>query len=116
MKSKLKIAVLLDISRAYERELLTGITNYNKLHDKFIFFFYSPKYVHSAHEDSVIDRIIAWQPQGIFTREIGGIKHLLGLNIPTVIAPNAGLFDNHINLWGDGYEMGRMVADHFISK
>lgn len=116
MKSKLKIAVLLDISRAYERELLTGITNYNKLHDKFVFFFYSPKYVHSAHEDSVIDRIIAWQPQGIFTREIGGIKHLLGLNIPTVIAPNAGLFDNHINLWGDGYEMGRMVADHFISK
>ena len=116
MKSKLKIAVLLDISRAYERELLTGITNYNKLHDKFTFFFYSPKYVHSAHEDSVIDRIIAWQPQGIFTREIGGIKHLLGLNIPTVIAPNAGLFDNHINLWGDGYEMGRMVADHFISK
>lgn len=116
MKIKLKIAVLLDISRAYERELLTGITNYNKLHDKFNFFFYSPKYVHLAHEDGVIDRIIAWQPQGIFTREIGEIKRLFELNIPTVIAPNTGLFANHINLWGNGYEIGRMVADHFISK
>ena len=106
----------MDVSRTYERDLLTGITNYNKLHDKFNFFFYSPKYVHSVHEDSVIDRIIAWQPHGIFAREIGGIKRLLELNIPTVIAPNAGLFDNHINLWGDGYEIGRMVGDHFVSK
>ena len=116
MKSKLKIAVLMDVSRAYERELLTGITNYNKLHDKFIFFFYSPKYVHSVHEDSVIERIIAWQPQGIFAREIAGLKRLLELNVPTIIAPNAGLFANHINLWGNGYDIGRLVGEHFISK
>ena len=116
MKNKLKIAVLIDASRAFERDLLAGITNYNKLHEKFNFFFYSPKYVHSSHEDSVIDRIIAWQPQGIFTREIGAINRILDLNIPTVISPNTGLFANHINLWGDGYGIGRMVADHFISK
>ena len=112
----MKIAVLIDVSRAFERDLLAGITNYNKLHDKFNFFFYSPKYIHSLHEDSVIDRIIAWKPQGIFTREIGAINRLLELNIPTVISPITGLFANRINLWGNGYEIGRMVADHFISK
>lgn len=116
MKNKLKIAVLLDVSRAFERDLLAGITNYNKLHDKFTFFFNSPKYVHSDYEDGLIDRIIAWQPHGIFTREVGGIKRLLELNVPTVIAPNTGLFANYINLWGDGYEIGKMVGDHFISK
>ena len=116
MKEKLKIAVLLDVSRAFDRDLLAGITNYNKLHDKFIFFFYSPKYVHSAHEDSVIDRIIAWHPQGIFTREIGAINRLLEVNIPTIISPNTDLFANHINLWGDGYELGKIVGEHFISK
>ena len=116
MKKKLKIAVLLDISRAYERDLLTGVTNYNKLHDKFIFFFYSPKYVHAENEKMLIQRLIAWKPDGILTRELGGLYRLLDLNIPLIIAPHTKPYAGYINLWGDGRGLGKMVAEHFISK
>ncbi|WP_276504731.1 XylR family transcriptional regulator [Terrimonas pollutisoli] len=116
MKNKLKLVVLLDASRAYDRDLLTGITNYNKLHDKFVFFFHSPKYIHDENVDTLFKRIIDWKPDGIFTREIGGLKKLLGLNIPIIIAPHTKLYKDHINLWGDENGIGRMVGEHFIKK
>ena len=116
MKKKLKIAILLDVSRAYERDILKGITNYNNLHEKFVFFLAAPNYVHEENEERLIERILAWKPDGILTGEGAGLKSLLALPIPIIILPHTKLYPNHINVWGEGHELGEMVAEHFISK
>ncbi|MBS0027649.1 XylR family transcriptional regulator [Chitinophaga sp. 22321] len=116
MKKKLKIAILLDVSRAYDRGLLMGITNYNRLHDNFVFFFYSPKYIHTDSEEQLVQRISEWQPDGILAREVINLQGLFALNIPIIVAPHTHLYPDKINIWGDDYRVGEMVAGHFISK
>jgi len=116
MKKKLKIAVLLDISRTYDRDLLQGITKYNKLHGKFNFFFHSPKYIHGENDVSLINRVIDWKPDGVLTREIEGLQSLIELNIPLIIVPYKKMFEGHINIWGNNRGMGEMAAKYFIEK
>lgn len=117
MKNKLKIAILLDVSRAYDRALLTGLTGYNKIHDRFVFFSYSPKYIHTGDDaDALIQRVIAWRPDGIFAREVVNLQALLELGIPLIVAPHTSLYPAQINVWGDGMAMGREVAEYFISR
>ncbi|ANE49733.1 XylR family transcriptional regulator [Flavisolibacter tropicus] len=116
MKTKLKIAVLVDVSRAYDRDILLGATNFNKLHNKFLFFFYSPKYLGKENQEMLVERIKAWNPDGILTREIEGVQSLLCLNIPLIIFPHTKLYRDHINVWGDNKEIGEMAARHFVAK
>ncbi len=117
MRNKLKIAILLDASRAYDRALLTGITGYNRIHDGFVFFSYSPKYIHTPdNEDTLVRRIIDWKPDGMLVREVVNLKPLLALDIPLIVAPHTSLYPGQINVWGDGNLMGREVAEYFISR
>lgn len=116
MKNKQKVAVLLDVARAYDRDVLTGIANFNKIHDKFIFFFFSPKYVQSSGQTNTIERVIDWKPDGVLTREIDEFKLLLNLNIPLIIFPHTNLYKDRINAWGDNKGVGKTAADYFIAK
>lgn len=116
MKNKQKVAVLLDVSRAYERSILAGITSFNKIHDKFIFFFFSPKYIHSDKQTALIKRVIDWKPDGVLTRELDGFAPLLNLDIPLIILPDTNLYKNNMNLWGNNKAIGKVAAEYFISK
>lgn len=116
MKNKQKVAVLLDVARAYDRDILAGITTFNKIHDKFIFFFFSPKYVHSGTQANAINRVIDWKPDGILTREIDDFELLLNLDIPLIIFPHTNLYKDKINSWGNNKGIGKTAADYFIAK
>ncbi|MDH7461748.1 XylR family transcriptional regulator [Chitinophagaceae bacterium 26-R-25] len=116
MNKKLKIAVLVDVSRAYDRDILLGFTNFNKIHNKFIFFAFSPNYIHPENQKTLIDRVIAWKPDGILTREIEGFERLLNLDIPLIISPHTSLYKDKINLWGRNKVIGETAAVYFISK
>jgi LacI family transcriptional regulator len=116
VKNKLKIVVLMDASRAYDRDLSMGISNFNKLHDKFVFFFISPKYIGQNNLHQLQKRIIAWKPDGIFTRELKGFKSLLKLNVPVIIFPHTKLYKDLVNVWGDNYGVGEMAANYLITK
>ncbi|MBV4359692.1 XylR family transcriptional regulator [Pinibacter aurantiacus] len=116
MKNKQKVAVLLDVARAYDRDILAGITTFNKIHDKFIFFFFSPKYVHSGSQANAINRVIDWKPDGILTREIDEFELLLDLDIPLIIFPHTNLYKDKINSWGNNKGVGKTAADYFIAK
>lgn len=116
MNKKLKIAVLVDVSRAYDRDILLGFTNFNKIHNKFIFFAFSPNYIHPENQKTLIDRVIAWKPDGILTREIEGFERLLDLDIPMIISPHTSLYKDKINLWGRNKAIGETAAVYFISK
>jgi LacI family transcriptional regulator len=116
VKQKLKVAVLADVSRAYDRDILTGFANFNRIHDRFIFFSFSPKYIQGNNQAALVDRVIAWKPDGILTREIDGFEQLLDLDIPLIIAPHTCLYKDKINLWGSNKAVGEAAADYFISK
>ncbi|MBO9732408.1 MAG: XylR family transcriptional regulator [Chitinophaga sp.] len=116
MKKKLKVAVLADVSRAYDRDMLAGVTHFNKIHDKFIFFPFTPKYIQHNDQAALIERVIAWKPDGVITREIDGFEKLLDLDVPLIIAPHTTLYKNKINLWGHNCVIGNVAAEYFISK
>jgi LacI family transcriptional regulator, galactose operon repressor len=116
VKKKLKIVVLVDISRGFDRDVLAGITRFNRIYDKFQFFFYTPKYVDEQNQKKIVSRIKSWQPDGILTREIKGFESLLKLNIPLIMFPQTNLYKDHINVWPDNKAIGEMAAGHFISK
>jgi LacI family transcriptional regulator len=116
VKNKLKIAVLVDVSRGFDREVLDGISHFNKLYDKFQFFFYTPKYVDEEKQKKIVHRIKAWKPDGILTREIEGFESLLDMDIPLIIFPHTNLYRDHVNVWPDNKAIGEMGARHFISK
>jgi LacI family transcriptional regulator len=116
LKSKQKVVVLLDVTRAYDRDVLAGITSFNKIYDKFIFFFFSPKYAQSDNQSKLKERLIDWKPDGVLTREIDEFKLLLGLNVPTLIFPHTSLYPDKINVWGDNKGIGRIAANYFVSK
>lgn len=116
MKNKLKIVVLMDTSRAYDRDLLMGISNFNKLHDKFTFFFISPRYIGNNNLQQIQKRIIKWEPDGILTRELEGFKSLMRLKAPLIIFPHTKLYKDLINVWGDNLSIGEMAANYMLSK
>jgi len=116
VRDKLKVAVLVDGSRAYERDLLKGVANFNKVHNKFIFFPFSPKYIRIENENTLIDRVIAWKPDGVLTGEIEGFERLFDLDIPLIISPHTNLYKGKINLWAQNKIIGEMAANYFISK
>lgn len=106
----------MDTSRAYDREVLMGISNFNKLHDKFSFFFISPKYIGKNNLNQIEKRIISWKPDGILTRELEGFKSLIRLKVPVIIFPHTKLYKDLINVWGDNRAIGETAANYHLSK
>ena len=115
-KQKFKVAVLLDASRAYDRDILKGVTHFNSLYDKFNFFFYSPKYIHPSNQLKLIDRLADWQPHGVICRELTGIEKILTWNIPVIVSPHTKLYENCVNLWADNFLIGELAAEYFLKK
>jgi len=106
----------MDASRAYDRDLLMGISHFNKLHDKFTFFFISPRYIGEENQRQLVKRIMAWKPDGILTRELEGFKRLIRLNIPVIVFPHTKLYRAFINVWADHRAIGATAAEHLVSK
>lgn len=115
-KEKFKVAVLLDASRAYDRDILKGVTHFNKLYDKFNFFFYSPKYIDPSNQSKLVERLADWRPHGVICRELTGIEKILSWNIPVIVSPHTKLYDDCVNLWADNFLIGDLAAEYFLNK
>ena len=115
-KKRYRVAVLLDTSRAYDRDVLKGITHFNKLYDKFNFFFYSPKYIHPENQRILLKRLSAWHPEGIIAREMPGIEDFKDWDVPLIVSPHTKLFDGCVNLWADNNKIGQLAAEYFLNK
>lgn len=115
-KKRYKVAVLLDASRAYDRDVLKGITHFNTLYDVFNFFFYSPKYIHPEDQQKLLNRLVSWQPEGIIAREMPGLETLKALQVPLIVSPHTSLYEGCINLWADNEHIGMLAADYFLNR
>jgi LacI family transcriptional regulator len=115
-KKKYKVAVLLDTSRAYDRDVLKGITQFNKLYDTYHFFFHSPRYVHLDGQEKLLKRLAAWKPDGIIVREIPGLDKLTELRIPLIVSPHTHVYERCVNLWADNESIGELAGNYFLAK
>ena len=73
-----KVILLIETSRAFGRDLLTGIAKYSKLHGPWSFY-REPRGLKSA-----IPHIENWEADGIIMRNSPISKNLLNLKIPTI--------------------------------
>jgi LacI family transcriptional regulator len=114
--NRFKVAVLLDAARAYDRDVLKGITHFNKLYDRFTFFFYSPRYIHPENQDKLLKRLSDWHPEGIIAREMPGLRSVQAWQVPLIVSPHTALYEGAVNLWADNESIGALGAEHFLSK
>ncbi|MBT1688031.1 XylR family transcriptional regulator [Dawidia soli] len=114
--TRFKVAVLLDAARAYDRDVLKGITHFNKLYDKFTFFFYSPRYIHPENQDKLLKRLSDWHPEGIIAREMPGLRSVQAWQVPLIVSPHTALYEDAVNVWADNEAIGALGAGYFLSK
>jgi len=115
-KKKYKVAVLLDTSRAYDRDVLKGITQFNKQYDKYHFFFHSPRYVRIDGQEKLLKRLATWQPDGIIVREMADMDTLRALQIPLIVSPHTRPYADCVNLWADNEAIGELAGEYFLRK
>lgn len=78
MKNLKRVTLLIETSRAFGRDLLTGIAKYSKLHGPWSFF-REPRGLKSA-----IPHLEKWEADGIIMRNTPISKKLLDFNLPVI--------------------------------
>ena len=78
MKNLKRVTLLIETSRAFGRDLLTGIVRYSKLHGPWSFY-REPRGLKSA-----IPHLEKWEADGIIMRNTPISKKLLDFNLPVI--------------------------------
>ena len=116
MESPPHVALIIETSKQFGRELLLGIGRYVQAHGPWSVYFSE-----RAESDFEPDWIRDWDGDGIITRshsaELSRVAQQRGVAVVNVgyhrdISPDLDM--PAIN--SDHHEMGRMVAEHFINR
>jgi LacI family transcriptional regulator len=121
MKKLPKVALLIETSRTYGRELVRGIMRYSRTHGPWVFpwvyyrqdILYLSKYINYVEMEDVKK----WHPDGIISRDFKGVEELENWNVPLFVAagvtpPNT----NRNNIVPDDHLIGIMAAEHFLER
>jgi LacI family transcriptional regulator len=112
MKKTPRIALLIDISRVVERDIIRGILRYSRLHGPWIFF--RNKHIVSGSQKATLQDLKKWNVDGIICRE--DEESLIGAapRIPLIIMPNTKPSDIFPNIVSNDIAIGSMAAQHLI--
>ena len=106
-----RVVLLLETSRAFGRQLISGVARYSRLNGPWLF------YKEPIDLKSSIPHLTGWKPDGIIMRDTLITKELLKLKIPTMFAPHASEYPRNIPLViTDCSSIAKMASDHFIGK
>jgi LacI family transcriptional regulator len=116
MSKQLRVALLIESSRSYGRQLLKGIAAYARTHDSWMFF-----HEERALRAPINPRLKTWKPDGIIGRLIGNqlVRFIRQLNVPTVDLFHA---DKEAELPGipgvtvDQESLIRLAIGHFLER
>jgi len=110
--SAYKIALLIQGSRNYERELLSGIAEYGNLHGPWRFL----RNVSYLPDDRVSPEVLlrTWNPDAMIVREHSPryYDQILNSKIPIVYSPTTEPRRELTNIVVDDLEVGRKAAEH----
>jgi LacI family transcriptional regulator len=121
MKNLKRVALMIESSRAFGRDLVRGIMRYSRLHGPWVFpwVFYRQDlfYVARGNERAELEHLKKWGPQGIISRDTRDIEELARWDIPLFVAvamepPSA----QRNNIVTDNRAVGRMAAEHLLER
>ena len=111
MEISKKIALLIETSTSYGRELIRGIAKYADLNTSWIFF-NEPRGIMDK-----LPKLFKWKPDGIIMRDTPENMKLLKLNIPTIISIRyEKAVDGIPNIISDSNEIGKIATTYFRNK
>lgn len=112
MKKTPRVALLIDISRVVERDIIRGVLKYSRLHGPWIFFRKKP--VVSGSQNVTLQDLKDWKVDGIICRENEESLHGTKLRIPLIIMPNTKPSDTYPNIVSNDIAIGAMAAEHLM--
>jgi LacI family transcriptional regulator len=121
MKNLKRVALMIESSRAFGRELVRGIMRYSRLHGPWVFpwVFYRQELFYAARgsERAELEHLRKWGPQGIISRDTRDIEELEKWGVPLFVAvamepPSA----KRNNIVTDNRAVGRMAAQHLLER
>ncbi len=111
MENSKKIALLIETSTSYGRELIRGITRYANLNTSWIFF-NEPRGIMDK-----LPRLFKWKPDGIIMRDTPENMKLLKLNIPIIVSIRyEKVVEGVPNILSDSNEIGKIAVEYFRNK
>ncbi len=111
MENSKKIALLIETSTSYGRELIRGIARYANLNTTWIFF-NEPRGILDK-----LPRLYKWKPDGIIMRDTPENMKLLKLNVPTIVSIRyEKTVDGVPNIVSDSNAIGKMAVDYFRDR
>jgi LacI family transcriptional regulator len=121
MKKLPRVALLIESSRTYGRELVRGIMRYSRIHGPWVFpwAFYRQKlfYVERGSEHAELEHLRKWRPDGIMTRDYKDLAVFESWNIPLFVAVAMNPPEPHRNnIVTDDRAIGRMAAEHLLER
>jgi LacI family transcriptional regulator len=108
-----RIALVMDMARAYERGMLRGISRYSQLYGPCQFYRKMPQ-VSGGYEQVTPTELAQWGAQGLFLREGPNSRDLIAMGLPAVIAPFSEPFTEVSNVLTDDQAIGKLGAGHLM--
>jgi LacI family transcriptional regulator len=115
-KKSLNIAILLDETLSYDREVVVGFTKFFTQFPNYSSYLIPPSYLNHDTKNSWLHKLENWKPDGVIFRTFANWQILTSLNVPLIASPFYSLIDNVPNLKGDDEEIAKMAFAYFCKK
>jgi LacI family transcriptional regulator len=117
VKNLKRVALAVENSRAFGRDLVRGIVRYSRLHGPWMFYRQDLFYVAQEDEPSKLEPLRQWEPQGIVSRDPKNLEELERWGIPLFVAvamepPSA----KRNNVVTNDSAIGKMAAEHLLER
>lgn len=110
----LRIILLLDAARGFDRGLLRGISRYSALHGRWTFYHRPPGYL-STHSKVGLAEFKRWKPDGVICSvEKAGL--LTELQVPMIYTDPNEFVGDIPSIQTDNREVGRLAARHLMDS
>jgi len=121
MKKFPRVALLIESSRTYGRELIRGVTEYSRVYGPWsfpwVFHEQNSFYMLRGTELAVMEELKRWRPDGIITRDSKIVEKLKKMNIPIFISVARKTPDYRFNnIIPDDQAIGTMAAEHLLER
>ena len=116
MQKTRRIILLINTSRACERQFVYGIAQYAELNGPWTFY-RKPKYYIKPNSQSIsLTQLKNWRPDGIIVSDTEKLNDIISLNIPTIV--HSIKKDTHKlpSIVGDCSKSGQMAAEHLLQR
>lgn len=110
-----RIALFLENSRHYGRELTQGIAQYSRLFGPWSYY-YEDLFYYSSKRKSSVPFLKKWGVDGIIARDFKGIVSLLELGVPIISVKNLGNLEHAIQVVTDDRAVGEVAFEHYFNR